>query len=175
MSLPHDVAPGSTVDFTFDITAPVVPGTYNFQWRMLQEGVQRFGDATINVPITVLSWTNQAEFVSQSVPGMMYATESYPVSITMKNVGNTVWPAGSAYRLGSQNAHDNMTWGMNRVTLPHTVYPNQQVTFTFEVMAPLTTGKTNFQWRMVQDGVEWFGATTPNVVVTVKPHPCPGC
>ena len=175
VTLPRDVAPGEEVDFTFDVTAPVVPGTYNFQWRMLQEGVQRFGDATTNIPITVLAPYNQAEFISQNVPTKMYATESYWVSITMKNVGNTTWPAGSAYRLGSQNPQDNTTWGMNRVVLWENVYPNQQVTFTFEVTAPLSIGKKNFQWRMVQDGVEWFGATTPNVVVSVTQHPCLGC
>ena len=173
--LPYDVPPEGLVEFVFDFTAPVVPGTYNFQWRMLQEGVQRFGDVTTNVPITVLAPSNQAEFVSQNVPTKMYATESYSVSITMKNVGNTIWPAGSAYRLGSQNPQDNTTWGMNRVVLWQNVYPNQQVTFTFEVMAPLSIGKKNFQWRMVQDGVEWFGATTPNVQVSVTQHPCPGC
>jgi hypothetical protein len=64
---------------------------------------------------------------------------------------------------------------MNRVQLFQTVQPNQQVTFTFEVTAPVTTGKKNFQWRMVKEGVEWFGATTPNVEVSVKPHPCPDC
>lgn len=173
--VPFDVQPGSLVTFMFNITAPTVPGTYNFQWRMLQEGVQRFGDVTTNVPITVLTLTNQAQFISQTVPGIMYATETYTVSITMKNVGNTVWSAGSVYKLGSQNPQDNTTWGMNRVTLPHTVYPGQQVTFTFEVMAPLKTGNTNFQWKMVQEWVEWFGAATQNVVVAVKPHPCPDC
>jgi hypothetical protein len=175
VELPHDVPPGSTVRFTFNIAAPTVPGTYNFQWRMLQEGVQRFGDATHNRQITVVSRSNNAQFISQDVPGMMYATESYNVSITMKNIGNTIWTAGSGYKLGSQNPQDNSTWGWSRVTLPHDVWPGQQVTFTFEVMAPLKTGNTNFQWRMVQENVEWFGDFTTNKVIAVKPHPCPDC
>ena len=29
------------------------PGTYNFQWRMLLEGVQWFGDVTQNVAVSV--------------------------------------------------------------------------------------------------------------------------
>jgi Subtilase family/Ig-like domain from next to BRCA1 gene/Peptidase inhibitor I9 len=173
--VPNDVPPGTSVTFSFNITAPTVPGTYSYQWRMLQEGVQRFGDTTINMPITVVSLTNQAEFVSQTVPKWMYATESYTVSVTMKNTGNTVWNVGSTYKLGSQNLQDNTRWGLNRVEMPRNVFPGEAVIFTFEVTAPLKTGNNNFQWRMVQDGVEWFGATTPNVIVSVKAPPCQYC
>jgi hypothetical protein len=51
------IAPGQQKTFGFDITAPSVPGTYNFQWRMLQEGVvpEEFGNFTPNVAIEVTS------------------------------------------------------------------------------------------------------------------------
>jgi hypothetical protein len=172
--LPNDVPPNSNVTFTFDVTAPTTPGTYNFQWRMIQEGVQFFGDATTNVPITVLSWINNAAFVSQSVKTTMYAGESYNVSVTMRNTGNTTWPANSTYKLGSQNPQDNTTWGFNRVQLLTPVAPGQQVTFNFTVTAP-GPGKPHFRWRMVQEGVEWFGAMTDDVEVTVKLPPCLRC
>ena len=170
-----DVMPDGQVGFIFNITAPSVPGTYNFQWRMLQEGVQRFGDVTPNVAITVLAPSNQAQFISQSVKSLMTASEYSTVSITYKNVGNTTWTAGSLYRLGSQNAQDNMTWGSNRIALPGDVPPGATVTFTFDVFAPAKAGTYNFQWRMVQDGVEWFGPATPNVAVSVKLPACPRC
>jgi hypothetical protein len=35
--------------------------------------------------------------------------------------------------------------------------PGQNVTFNFNVTAPSTPGMYNFQWKMVQDFVEWFG------------------
>lgn len=173
--LPNDVAPNTTVVFNFTVTAPSTPGNYNFQWRMLQEGVQWFGDVSQNVPITVLSPSNQAEFVSQTVPGVMNVGEPYSVSVTMRNAGNTTWPAGSVFKLGSQNPQDNMTWGLNRVVLTQSVAPGAQVTFFFNVNAPVNPGKYNFQWRMVKEGVEWFGAFTPNVQVTVKLPPCARC
>ena len=172
--LPNDVPPGATVTFNFNATAPTIPGNYNFQWRMIHEGAERFGDVTPNLTLTVLAASNQAQFISQSVKTAMYAGEGYTMSITMKNVGNTTWTAGSLYRLGSQNAQDNMTWGMNRVALPNSVPPGGQVTFTFDVVAP-AKGTYNFQWKMVQDGVEWFGPATPNVPVTVKLPPCLRC
>lgn len=175
VALPNDVPPGQSVTFSFNITAPNVPGTYGYQWRMMQDGVQRFGDTTINMPITVVTPSNSAEFVSQTVPKWMYATESYTVSVTMKNTGNTVWNQGSTYKLGSQNPQDNTTWGFSRVDMPRTVWPGESVTFTFQVTAPLKTGNTNFQWRMVQEGVQWFGAQTPNVIISVKGAPCGSC
>jgi len=53
ISLPSDIAPGQTGTFNFTMTAPSTPGTYNFQWRMLQEGTAWFGDQSANVVITV--------------------------------------------------------------------------------------------------------------------------
>lgn len=47
------------------------------------------------------------------------------------------------------------------------VAPNNVMQFNFPVTAPSTPGTYNFQWQMVQDGVEWFGALTPNVAVNV--------
>ena len=175
VTLPADVAPDTNVSFTFNIVAPSTPGSYNFQWRMIQEGVQRFGDVSPNLAIQVLAPSNQAQFISQSVKGVMTAAEFATVSITFKNVGTTTWSAGSAYRLGSQNPQDNTTWGMNRVSLPHSVPPGATVTFTFDVFAPAKSGTYNFEWRLVQDGVEWFGPLTPNVAVSVKPPPCARC
>lgn len=46
--LPHDVPPNGIVEFLFTITAPSAAGQYPLQWRMNQEGVGRFGDATAN-------------------------------------------------------------------------------------------------------------------------------
>ena len=98
----------------------------------------------------------------------MNAGQSYSVSVTMYNSGTTTWTSDT-YRLGSQNPQDNYTWGTNRVYLPAgtTVPPGYSYTFYFTVTAPAAVGYYNFQWRMVQDGVEWFGDYTPNVLVNV--------
>ena len=108
-----------------------------------------------------------ASVISQSVPTFMEAGASYLVSVTLQNNGDNTWTDADLYRLGAQNPHDNYTWGMNRVALPQSVAPGQQVTVEFYVTAPYNAGYYNFQWRMVQDGVEWFGDLTPNVQVEV--------
>jgi hypothetical protein len=48
------VAPGQEKTFQFIVKAPATPGTYNFQWRMLRELVEWFGEKTPNVVIRVV-------------------------------------------------------------------------------------------------------------------------
>ena len=111
---------------------------------------------------------NASTFVSQLVPTAMTPSETVTVSVTMTNAGTTPWTAVSGHKLGSQNAQDNSTWGSNRVALTQDVAPGANHTFTFDVTAPSTASTYNFQWRMVQDGVQWFGATTSNVAINVS-------
>jgi hypothetical protein len=100
----------------------------------------------------------------------MLAGGVYDISITMRNTGTNTWTTATSYNLGSQNPQDNLIWGFGRVPLPASTALNSQAVFLFRVTAPKTPGLYNFQWRMVQDGVEWFGDYTPNVTVTVA-HP----
>ncbi len=124
------------------------------------------------VPVTVAdpSDINNAQFVSQSITTTMDAGQQYLVTVTMRNVGNTTWSEALLYRLGSQNPQDNTIWGWpfgNRLKITGTVPPNTNYTFSVTVTAPALGGLYNFQTRMVRDGVEWFGALSTNVGVTV--------
>jgi hypothetical protein len=116
---------------------------------------------------------NGAAFVSQAVPTTMDAGAAYNVSVTMKNNCGTNWVSGR-HRLGSQNPQDNLTWNLGRVDIPSgvTISPGDSFTFNFTVVAPSTPGYYNFQWRMVEEGVEWFGEFTPNVLVNVVGAGC---
>jgi PKD repeat protein len=53
VELPGAVEPGQQVTLNFTVTAPTTPGTYNFQWRMVHECVEWFGDASPIVAVTV--------------------------------------------------------------------------------------------------------------------------
>lgn len=101
----------------------------------------------------------------------MQAGQAYTVSVTFKNTGSTTWSAAGNYRLGSRNPADNWRWGFGRVDIPtgESVPPGAYKTFSFSVTAPPTasgcTAKNparpqlvtcDFQWGLVQDGVEWF-------------------
>lgn len=54
VNVPASVAPGANATFNFNVTAPSSPGTYNFQWRMVQDGSgEWFGGYTQNVTVSV--------------------------------------------------------------------------------------------------------------------------
>jgi C1A family cysteine protease len=109
-----------------------------------------------------------ARFVSQSVPSALVAGMAQDVTVTMRNVGTETWTPGGQYRLGSQSPQDNQTWGVTRVELPGPIAPGQDVTFSFRIVPPSTTGSAHFQWMMLQEGVTWFGEPTPHGVIRIS-------
>jgi NTE family protein len=116
--------------------------------------------------------TRAAQFVSQSVPASMAPGSSHEVSVVMRNTGTLPWTVAEGYRLGSQNPPDNNIWGLSRVDVPATIARSAQATFAFTVTAPAAPGTYNFQWQMLQEGVEWFGDPSENVAVTLEvPEP----
>jgi len=164
------VTPGAQVTISFNVTPPSTPGTYNFQWGMMQSGVGYFGAATPNMSVTVSAGgggpTNGASFVTQNVPASIVAGQTANVSVTMTNTGGTTWVPGS-YFLVSQNPPGNTTWGLSQVGLASSVAPGSNATFNFTVAAPATPGTYNFQWQMNQSGVGYFGGVSTNVPVSV--------
>jgi PKD repeat protein len=52
--LPAVLAPGQQVTLNFTVKAPTTPGTYPFQWRMVHECVEWFGDLSPNVNVSVV-------------------------------------------------------------------------------------------------------------------------
>ena len=171
VALPVDnIAPGQSTTFTFQVTAPANAGAYTFQWGMQRETYGSFGPGTTPVTINVVApppLVNNAQVVGMTAPSRMIAGQRYDVAVTMRNTGTTTWAPGSNQLLGSQNPQDNAVWGMGRVQLPVAVAPGQQYTFTFQVTAP-APGDYNIQWRMLQEGVEWFGATAGSAVTVTE-------
>jgi len=113
---------------------------------------------------------NDASFVSQTVPATMVPGQNYSVTVTMRNTGASTWTPDGDYQLGSENLPDSTRWGLNRVNLTTTVRPGSDATFNFTVTAP-AAGSHSFQWRMVQQGVERFGAMSTNVNVQTVNNP----
>jgi hypothetical protein len=114
---------------------------------------------------------NGAVFVSiaRRPPLVLVAGRQYHVALTMRNSGTTVWQADGdqPYRLGAHHPRDTTRWGIGRIDVPAEVHPGAIATFAFPIIAPRAPGRYHFQWRMVQDGVGWFGQATEDLVVTV--------
>ncbi len=157
---------GTTGTGATPVHAYASAGTYTVTLTVKDNG-NLTGSASTTATVSAPGVTNGATFVSQSVPSTMTAGQNYTVSVTMNNSGTSTWTT-DLYKLGSQNPQDNGTWGTGRVYLSSAVAPGSNYTFTFTVTAPSTPATYNFQWRMVKEGVEWFGAYTTNVAVNVS-------
>ena len=106
--------------------------------------------------------TNNSSIVSSSVPSTVAAGQAFTATLTLNNSGTKPWASGGTtpQNLGSQSAQDNTTWGFSRVALPSSpIAAGANAVFTIHATAPTTPGTYPFAWRMVQDGVEWFGPT----------------
>lgn len=120
-------------------------------------------------PTPVEPKENDSKYIGGSVPTTMVVGQSYAASVTFQNTGWKTWTAQELYRLGSQSPTDNSTWGTGRVALPSNVASGASTTFNFTVRAPLTAGNMLFQWRMVRDGVAWFGGLGYPTYINVLP------
>lgn len=154
----------------FSLSVPVSAGTHTIRLGGHVSTSDQIGYTsvyTINAAPAAVS--NGATYVRQSVPTSMVAGQNYSVSVTMRNSGTSTWTAaGNNYHaLGSHNPTDNGTFGLSRVLVPSSIAPGAEATFSFTAKAPSTPGSYNFQWRMLQENVEWFGDVAPNVAITV--------
>jgi len=154
--------------FTANVVAPTTPGTYALQWQMERSGT-KFGRTSQVINVVVLTQTNFASFVGQSVPNPMVCGQSYPVSLQYQNFGSNTWTPGSGYKLISVNPLGNMVWGVNRIPMTTSSVPGgATATFAGTVIAPSTPGTYNFQWRPIQDTTGLpFGPNSTNFPVTV--------
>jgi hypothetical protein len=168
------VSPGDAVVFNFTIIAPV-EGNYNMQWQMA-DGNAFFGEPCTTIPIKVIGSvpppvsdlvTDNAKFVSQTVPGSMEAGQTYDVIVTMKNTGTVTWnPGENRLKISTKGADNTGNWSVANVELSSPVYSGTDVTFSFKVTAPDKEGYYNFQSQIVK-AEKFFGEPSTNVIVNV--------
>lgn len=175
-----DLAPGQRVGFlrrhtfTFELVAPATPGAYVTDWRMVHEHVRWFG-ATLRRTVTVVpappGLGDDAQVVAHTLPDVVVAGATVQASVTMRNTGTTPWDGG--FRLGANDDDDPFRAGLDvREYLPPgtVVAPGADHTFTFTLRAPQQPGVYTSDWRMVHEGVQWFGAVATKQI-TVAPRP----
>lgn len=156
---------GSLPDFK---TPQLLPADLLERFGTVLPRVLTFDDLKLRGDL-VFPPVNAAAYVSQVVPRSLNAGQQFTASVTMLNRGTRTWMSAGAtpHRLGSQNPQDNLTWGRGRVDVPAAIPMGGLVTFRFGATAPAASGSYNFQWRMVQEAVQWFGDMTPNRVISV--------
>jgi|GEM_PF-6173836 hypothetical protein len=87
------VAPGQNFTFNFNFVAPRNEGRYNFQAKMLKEGVEWFGDYTPNAVMTV----------GRCASSPSSANDQQPLPSTQRHSrGSVVIDSGTVYFLGNE-------------------------------------------------------------------------
>jgi PKD repeat protein len=121
--------------------------------------------------IGTVSAANNATVVSDTIPSVMNASQSYPVNITMKNDGTTIWNETYSYRLGNWNI-DAYEFNMSgRLYITGSVNPGSNYIFNFTMTAPPVNGTYTPQFRMLRESVEWFGETLNHTIVVSRHDP----
>jgi len=167
-----DQTPVETAFVTLDMDGYEIPSDWYL--RLTGEGSKMLRSEIALTPAMPISPTvSNAKYISQNVPTVMSPGTTVSVSITVQNTGKTNWTKSDDFHLGSQNKQDNTNWGAKRIELNEgeTIAPGEYKTFTFDVSVPNTASIYNFQWRMVQEGVNWFGDISQNRLINVVTNP----
>ncbi len=105
MSNKDIILPGQTKKFVFQITAPQIPGNYNFEWQMKKDGLGLFGERSKLVSIKV------SEELSLLPIGNKSVFEDQVLNFTVAAKGSNV--KLSASQLPSGASFDSSTGSFN--------------------------------------------------------------
>lgn len=153
---------------TYDCRASSTPGNYTWthKWRNSEGGTLCQKTQTYTVTTAIANTNNAAcgtfKINNSTDQATVTAGSQFDVSLVMNNpTGSKTWKTSENYRLGKVDGD----WALpdenrDRVRLPSSeVTAGNTATFNFRLTAPNTAGSLPLNLRMVQDGVEFFGAT----------------
>ena len=122
------------------------------------------------IPISSSTSPDGAQILSNTIPTTMTGGQSYNVSVTVKNTGETCWNA-EIFKLGSVGGSDPFAAARQLMPPGTTVKTNQTYAFNFTMTAPATPGTYITDWQMVHEFIRWFGPTLTQTVTVVKSTP----
>ncbi len=127
-----------------------------------------------------------SEVISVDIPSSASAGSTIEAVVTLLNTGDTTWSEPADHmggtRLGSLTDNE-LVWipgesggyffseSDQRLYLPSSVAPGQQVAFQFGIQLPQQPGTYQFSAQMVHDGVAWFGDEIRRSIEAVQ-GPC---
>ena len=163
-SLPHDVAPGGTVDIEAMIVAPHSPGSYQLVMDNVEEGVAWFsstGARTLVIPVEVTLPVLDARWLSCSAPATMGVAAVALVPVVVTNTGAQTWAAD-----GPQAVHLSYHWvsapGATvvlegfRTPLSAPVLPGGTLTTEMGIAAPAQAGDYLLECDLVREDLGWL-------------------
>ena len=170
------VRPGEIYTFTGTYTAPSQAREYYFQWQMLQNNIEWFGEKTPKTIIQVGTIVDDAEYIYHNFgPDRRACSIEFTDDFTYINTGNSIWRKG-IYCLASEGPPNNTIWGTNRIELSDDVIPGDTVAFkgnfiTLSEIHPWVCQPYSFQWRPSKGGDSRFGQISTPHIITVCEGP----
>lgn len=175
------VAPGETARFSFEVTAPSVPGTYNEYFTPVVDGMSWLPDIGIYYPITVTAPTPAFDYAYVGQTGYPTIPQGgqATVSLRLKNTGSKAWTSDGSnpLRLGTSRPndrpsafYDQASWlAPHRIQLTKnvtnagntgsvTVAPGEtgEFTFTFKASSTMATGVYREYVVPLVEGISWL-------------------
>ncbi|HEY3135432.1 MAG TPA: putative Ig domain-containing protein [Blastocatellia bacterium] len=145
---------------------PVEAGTFNISLRVT-DAVGASIVKAMSLTVSAPSGPYDSQFISQTIASTLLPNQPFSVNFKFLNIGTQIWDGANGLSLRSQPA-GNATWAGGTLSLgPVVVPPGRQLDITVTAAAPRTPGVYNFQWRLYQDSVGFFGQPTANLSITV--------
>jgi len=166
-NLAADLAPGASATLIASVGTPAGATPYVLEGGMVKEGQFWLSSSTaLALAHGPAAWT--AGYDLSGAPRTWAPNQMQTVSITVRNLGNQVWPAGGAnrVRLGlhftstaggwpAQKASYFTAWATDqRVALPTDIVPGGSATLTFAATAPAVAAILEVE--MVKEAQFWF-------------------
>jgi hypothetical protein len=108
----------------------------------------------------------------EAFPSEINCGESAVGYVIMENTGTATWTYADGYKLGALNDQDPLfDSGDVRVWLDEgdVVAPGERHSFEIALIGPESVGTKRTDWRMVHEGVHWFGEVAEaDVLVTCE-------
>lgn len=102
-----------------------------------------------------------AGFIDQNIPETMVGGQPYAVSVTFRNTGDDPWFTDQGFTIAASDPAVAAVWGAPCAGLPTRVMPDDEVTFTIMLTAPIAPGSYPPSFRIQQTGTAFGGVSTP--------------
>lgn len=159
--------------FTFAINAPSTPGSYVVSVDMLHNTT--FANKTASFTVNVVNNDYDCVMTNSNFPTTMAAGGKASLLLEFVNVGSNTWRKSESYRLGATNNNQILFTNLNSNTGYSNSVTDQRIylyydadvpinqgnknQFKFNIQAPDIPGTYTLEFKMVRDGVTWFGPT----------------
>lgn len=169
-SFSADVAPGTSVETTAIVDAPLAPGGYRVRVDLVREGIAWFSGLGVTTGDVILNVS--ADYRAKLPTGALTVSRIAPsVDIEVTNTGIATWTAGGRSPLAiAPHWYDGagrvLVWDGPRTAITATVAPNASVTLKVALGTP-PAGAAAVAIDIVSEGLRWFGAGTTRPVTLV--------